>query len=384
MILPRLKLLSKIRNEYLIHQVCALVGPRQCGKTTLAKAYLKELDTQVHFFDCENPLHIARLANPMLALQELNGLIVIDEVQLRPDLFPVLRTLVDENPTCKFLITGSASRDLLQQSSETLAGRIGYNQITPFSLEEVDDFEKLWQVGGFPKSFLAPSAKSSERWRSEYIKTFLERDILKLGFEVSPHIASKLWRSLSHMHGQVLNIHKLSSSLMLDQRTVKRYLSILEGAFMITMLRPWHSNGQKREVKAPKVYIRDSGILHSLLGLEQDYIMFNPNLGASFEGFAIEQIMRHFDSYEKSYFWATHSGAELDLVTINGSKKIGFEVKYTDNPHITKSMRIAINDLNLDHLYLVIPGKEFFRIDKKVTCIGIASLSSIENTDTNY
>jgi hypothetical protein len=313
-------------------------------------------------------------------MQGLKGLIIIDEVQLRPDLFPVLRVLVDEDPGCKFLITGSASRDLLQQSSETLAGRIGYNQITPFTLEEVDDFEKLWQLGGFPKSFLASSAKASERWRSEYIKTFLERDILKLCFELIPNIAGRLWRSLSHMHGQILNIHKLSNSLMLDQRTVKRYLSILEGAFMITMLRPWHSNGQKREVKSPKVYIRDSGILHTLLGLGQEQIMFNPNLGASFEGFAIEQIMSYLDSYEKSYFWATHSGAEVDLVIVSGNKKIGFEIKYTDNPRITRSMRIAINDLNLEHLYLIIPGKEFFKMDEKITCLGIASLKSIENT----
>lgn len=378
--IQRLKLISKIKDEYLVHQVCALVGPRQSGKTTLAKAYLKELDIPVHFFDCENPLHIARLENPMLSLQGLKGLVVIDEVQLRPDLFPVLRVLVDEDPEYKFLITGSASRDLLRQSSESLAGRIGYHQITPFTLEEVDDSEKLWQVGGFPKSFMASSSNISERWRSEYIKTFLERDILKLGFEVRPDIAAKLWRSLSHMHGQVLNIHKLSESLMLDQRTVKKYLSILEGAFMITMLRPWHSNLNKREVKSPKVYIRDSGILHSLLGLNHDHVMFNPSLGASFEGFAIEQVMSYLDSYERSFFWATHSGAELDLLVINGNKKIGFEIKYTDSPKITKSMRIAINDLNLDHLYLVIPGKEFFRLDKKIVCIGIASLSSIHNT----
>jgi len=375
--ISRQKILSKIRDEYLVHQVCALIGPRQCGKTTLAKAYIKEIKEPVHFFDCENPLHIARLKNPMLAMQGLNGMIVIDEIQLRPDLFPVIRVLVDEDPKLKFLITGSASRDLLRQSSETLAGRIGYNNITPFTLEEVDDFDKLWQIGGFPKSFLAVSEKASQRWRSEYIKTFLERDILKLGFEVSPDIAGRLWRSLSHMQGQVLNIHKLAASLMLDQRTVKRYLSILEGSFMLTLLRPWHSNGNKREVKSPKIYIRDSGILHSLLGLDQDQIMFNPNLGASFEGFAIEQIMCHFDSYETSYFWSTHSGAELDLLNVNGGKKMGFEIKYTDSPRITKSMHIAIEDLGLDHLCLVIPGKEIFRMDEKITCIGISALGGI-------
>ncbi len=370
--------MSKIREEYLVHQVCALVGPRQSGKTTLAKTYLKELDTDVHFFDCENPLHIAVLQNPMLALQDLKGLIVIDEVQLRPDLFPVLRVLVDEDPECKFLITGSASRDLLRQSSETLAGRIGYHHVMPFNIEEIGDFKKLWQVGGFPKSFLASSSKSSERWREEYIKTFLERDILKLGVELSPIIASKLWRSLSYMHGQVLNIHKLSSSLMIDSRTLKKYLGILEGAFMITILRPWYNNPSKREVKSPKIYIRDTGILHSLLGLNEDQMMFNPNLGASFEGFAIEQIISYMDGYEKSFFWATHSGAEVDLLITNGNAKIGFEIKYTNSPKITKSMHTAINDLNLDHLYLVIPGEECFRMDSNISCVGVASLSTIK------
>ena len=375
--IKRDKLLSKINEEYEVHQVCALLGPRQCGKTTLAKTYVNQIHDQVHFFDCENPLHIARLENPLLTLGSLNGLIVIDEVQLRPDLFSVLRVLVDENPNQKFLITGSASRDLLQQSSETLAGRIGYHQITPFSLEEVKDWQLLWKVGGFPRSFLARSAKSSERWRDEYIKTFLERDILYLGLEVSPQLAGKLWRMLAHMHGRILNIHSLSKSLGVDQRTVKRYLGILEGAFMINLLKPWYANLGKREVKSPKVYIRDSGLLHRLLGFSDENLEFNPALGSSFEGFAIEEIIRYFTSYEISYFWATHNGAELDLLIERGIKKLGFEIKYTDNPRITKSMRIALEDLDLDHLYLVIPGEHNFQLDKKITCIGISNISSV-------
>ncbi|CAK6513475.1 ATP-binding protein [Rickettsia helvetica] len=367
-------LLSKIEEEYSIHQVCGLVGPRQSGKTTLVKSYLNSIEIPTHFFDCENPLHLARLENPMLTFQELQGLIVIDEVQLRPDLFPVLRVIVDNNKESKFLVTGSASRDLLNQSSETLAGRIGYHQVTPFTLEEVKDWKLLWKRGGFPKSFLAASNKLSERWRDEYIKTFLERDILKLGFDLTPSIVNKLWRMLSFMQAQVLNIHHLSQSLGIDHRTVKRYLNILESAFMITLLRPWHNNSKKREVKSPKIYIRDSGLLYRLLGLSDEEIEFNPKLGASFEGFVIEEIVRHFNAYETSYFWATHSGAELDLLITNGIRKIGFEIKYTENPKITKSMNIALNDLELEHLYLIIPSNEKFKLSENITCLGIENL----------
>ncbi|WP_332094805.1 ATP-binding protein [Rickettsia asiatica] len=249
-----------------------------------------------------------------LLFKNLQGLIVIDEVQLRPDLFPVLRVIVDNNKESKFLVTGSASRDLLNQSSETLAGRIGYHQVTPFTLEEVKDWKLLWKRGGFLKSFLAASNKLSERWRDEYIKTFLERDILKPGFDLTPSIVNKLWRMLSFMQAQVLNIHHLSQSLGIDHRTVKRYLNILESAFMITLLRPWHNNSKKRDVKSPKIYIRDSGLLYRLLGLSDEEIEFNPKLGASFEGLVIEEIVRHFNAYETSYFWATHSGAELDYL----------------------------------------------------------------------
>ncbi|WP_410519431.1 ATP-binding protein [Candidatus Phycorickettsia trachydisci] len=376
--MKRNKLLKKIEEEYEVHQVCALLGPRQSGKTTLAKTYMKNIDDQVHFFDCENFLHLSQLENPLLTLEPLKGLVVIDEVQLKPDLFGTLRVLVDNNPDQRFLITGSASRDLIHQSSETLAGRIGYHQITPFSLEEVDsNWQRLWEVGGFPKSFLAKSSKISERWRDEYIKTFLERDILGLGLEVSPQVAGKLWRMLAHMHGQILNMHNLSKSLGIDQRTVKRYLNILEGAFMITLLRPWYTNVGKREIKSPKVYIRDSGILHRLLNFSSENFQFNPSIGSSFEGFVVEEISRYFDCYENAYFWATHNGAELDLIINKGMKKIGFEVKYTDKPCVTKSMRIASEALELEHLYVIIPGTHNFRLDEKITCLGIANCSDL-------
>ena len=262
MLIPRDNIISKILCEYDSHQICALLGPRQCGKTTIVKNFASNIEEPVAFFDLENPLHIARLESPMLALEDGKEFIIIDEVQLRPDLFPVLRVLVDENPSKKFLITGSASRDLLKQSSETLAGRIGYLQITPFNISEAKDWKKLWRVGGFPKSFLSKSEIASERWRDEYIKTFLERDILKLGFDITPHLITKLWKMIAYSHGQILNIHSLGQSLAIDQRTVKKYLEILEGAFMINILKPFHTNLMKRQVKSPKIYIRDSGLLH--------------------------------------------------------------------------------------------------------------------------
>ena len=368
--------LNKISQEFEIHQVCALLGPRQCGKTTLAKELASQSQIPVHFFDCENPLHLARLKSPLIAFQELQGLIVIDEVQRRPDLFPVLRVLVDEDKSKQFLITGSASRDLIHQSSETLAGRIGYYQITPFSLDEVEDWHKLWLRGGFPKSYLASSSKLSLRWRDEYILSFLERDLPALGFNITPYLIGKLWRMLAHLHGQTLNYHDLSRSLDVDQRTIKKYLHILEGAFMITLLKPWHTNLSKREVKAPKIYIRDTGLLHRLFMLPEDNIEDHPKLGASYEGFAIEQILRRFNNDQGSYFWATHNGAELDLLIHYQDKTLGFEIKYTDSPRITRSMHIALEDLQLDHLFIIIPQKEYFPLSDKVTCLGIENIFS--------
>jgi predicted AAA+ superfamily ATPase len=369
--------LHKIDEEFHIHPVCALLGPRQCGKTTLVKAFAEQLNKPVHLFDCENPLHLARLENPLLSLQNLEGLVVIDEVQRRPELFPVLRVLVDENPDRKYLITGSASRDLIHQSSESLAGRIGYHQVTPFSLSEIEDWRTLWLRGGYPRSYLATSGSRSSRWRDEYIRTFLERDLSQLGFDVTPTVAAKLWRMLAHVHGQTLNLHELAGSLGMDHRTVKRYLHILEGSFMISLLKPWHNNVSKREVKAPKVYIRDSGLLHRLLHLPQDDIENHPKLGFSFEGFAIEQITRQFYDTVTPYFWATHNGAELDLFIEHEGKRIGFEIKHTDSPKITKSMHIALADLNLDHLFIIIPGaEEGFDLAENVSCVTIGKLWS--------
>jgi len=369
-------LLSKIHEEYDVHQVCALLGPRQCGKTTLAKAYVSTFQENVHFFDLENPHHLARFENPMISLQNLHGLIVIDEVQLRPDLFPILRVLVDHDKNRKFLITGSASRDLLQQSSETLAGRIGYNDVTPFTLNEVDDWKKLWECGGFPKSYLATSRTNSERWRDEYIKTFLERDILKLFPDITSHIVAKLWKMLAHVNGQILNYAGLSKSLGIDQRTIKRYIEMLESAFMVRILKPWHSNIGKREVKSPKIYMRDTGILHRLLDLDSSNLQFYPYIGHSFEGFAIEQLTSHLDG--KSYFWSVHESSELDFLVTKGIKKVGFEIKYSDTSKITKSMHAAIDLLKLDQLYIINPSDDVFQMDEKITSVGIARIKTLK------
>lgn len=368
---------EKIVKEFEIHPVCALLGPRQCGKTTLAKAYGYHLPH--HYFDCENPIHLSRLENPLFTFKDLNGCIIIDEIQLRPDLFSALRVLVDEDPQKKFLITGSASRDLIHQSSQTLAGRIGYHQITPFSIDEISNWKALWMRGGFPKSFLADTSQASIRWRDEYIKTFLERDLALLGFNMSVPLVSKLWRMLSHYHAQVLNYAALATALDIDQRTLKRYLFALEGAFMITLLKPWHTNLSKREVKSPKIYIRDTGLLHRLLQIDQDDIENHPKVGASFEGFAIEIIHRLFDCTDNAFFWATHSGAELDFLVQDRGKKIGFEIKLTDRPIITKSMHISLEDLQLDHLYIVIPHSGSYKLKPSISVIGIEDLPMLKS-----
>ena len=373
---------KKIEKEYEVHPVCALLGPRQCGKTTLSKSYGESTDEPYHYFDCENPLHLARLENPLFTLGNLKGLIIIDEVQLRPGLFSALRVIVDDHKDKRFLITGSASRDLIHQSSQTLAGRIGYHQITPFSIDEFKDWKTLWKRGGFPKSTLANTEEISLRWRDEYIKTFLERDLGLLGFNISAPVARKLWIMLAHYHGQTMNYAEFSSSLDMDQRTLKRYLFILEGAFMLTLLKPWHANLSKREVKAPKIYIRDSGLLHRLLQIDQDEIENHPKAGASFEGFAIENIQRHFDCFENVFFWGVHSGAELDLFIPHRGKKLGFAVKLSDAPTITKSMRTSIYDLGLDHLYIINTYDGIHPLEKNISSVGINDIPLLKSSLT--
>jgi predicted AAA+ superfamily ATPase len=369
---------DQINFQFKIHSVCGLLGPRQVGKTTLAKKYAQKYN-KVHFFDLENPLDLARLENPMLALMDLQSdLIVIDEVQRRPELFPVLRVLVDQRPR-KFLILGSASRDLLQQSSETLAGRIGYTELTTFSVSEGAEESKLWLQGGLPLSYLS-SPEESYAWRQSYISTFLERDIPSLGFNIPPMLMRRLWMMVAHYHGQILNASEIGKSLSLSHHTVRKYLDILSGTFMVRILTPWFENISKRQVKSPKIYLRDSGLLHTLVGIaDAEQLQLHPKLGSSWEGFALEEIIKEYHALsEECYFWATQAGAELDLLIIKDGKRIGFEFKYTDAPKVTLSMHIAIETLKLDHLYVVFPYKEeSFPLSEQITARGLSKEKDI-------
>lgn len=378
--------LAKIDLQLSIHPVCAILGARQVGKTTLAQEYAAyAFNNDVHFFDLENPLALQELENPMLALSNVaERLIVIDEIQRRPDLFPILRVLVDRfKEKKKFLILGSASRDLIRQSSETLAGRIGYIELTPFTVFETHDIKKLWLRGGFPLSYLAVNDEKSYLWRQNYITTFLERDIPNLGFDIPAPQLHRCWLMLAHYHGQTFNASELARSLGVSDHTVRKYVDILASTFMIRSLTPWFENIQKRQVKSPKIYFRDSGIFNALLGIENEAQLFhsNPRLGAFWEGFALEEINCVFQTRpEEAYFWATQGNAELDLLIVKDGKRIGFEFKYGDAPSTTKSMHIALQDLQLDHLGVIYPGDRIFPMTETITAYGFDTVASGEFT----
>lgn len=370
--------LQKIHNAFDSNQACAIIGPRQCGKSTLSREYATT-QSRVHFFDLENPIDLARLTNPMLSLQSLQGLVIIDEIQRHPELFSVLRVLIDKGST-KYLILGSASRDLLQQSSETLAGRISYIELTPFSYYETKESTQLWSRGGYPKSYLATSDIVSYTWRNSYITTFLEQDIPNLGINIPAQTLRRFWMMIAHCHGNIFNASELGRSLGYSNTTIMRYLDILVGTFMVRKLNPWFENIHKRQVKSPKIYIRDSGILHALLGVNnQEQLFSHPKLGASWEGFALEEVIRQNNIYEHDcYFWATHNNAELDLMVFKNGKRYGFEIKYTDFPKVTPSMRIALENLQLEFLVIIIPGNQCFMLDKKIVVCGLNSTVQID------
>lgn len=372
--------LEAIRTQFRVHPICAILGPRQVGKTTLARTYVEDNAQNAYFFDLENPLDLARLENPMLALTSLTQkLIIIDEIQRRPDLFPILRVLVDRPKNVQqFLILGSASRDLIKQSSETLAGRIGYIELPPFSLYETHDSNKLWLRGGFPRSYLAKNDADSYLWRQNYITTFLERDIPNLGFSIPPVQMRRFWLMLAHYHGQIFNASELGNSLAISSHMVRKYLDILAGTFMVRILLPWFENIQKRQVKSPKIYFRDSGILNALLSIEShNQLNINPRLGAFWEGFALEEIIRIFRlTTQECYFWATQAAAELDLFIISRGARLGFEFKYTDAPKSSKSMAIALEDLKLDYLFVIYPGNEIFPLTEKIIACGLNTLAT--------
>ena len=364
-----------IRTALKRNRVVALLGPRQSGKTTLARSFVA--DGSLNYFDLEDPTSLARLTEPELALRPLKGLVVIDEIQRRPDLFPLLRVLADRQPLpARFLILGSAAPDLLKQSSETLAGRIETIPLEGFRLADLGATAQVrhWLRGGFPLSYTARTESDSFVWRQQFIQTFLERDLPQLGVTIPAIALRRFWNMLAHYHGQIWNAAELARALAVNESTVRRYLDLMTGVFMIRQLPPWFENLGKRQVKAPKIYVRDSGLLHTLLGISnQRDLEHHPKVGASWEGYAVEEILKALRP-DDAYFWATHNGAEIDLVLFRRGRRIGIECKRTDAPTLTASMRIALVDLKLDELNVVYPGEQRYSLAKKIEVVPLAEL----------
>ena len=361
---------SIIRQALKRSRVVALLGPRQCGKTTLARQLVSQ--NSLNYFDLEDPQSLARLSEPGLALRPLKGLIVIDEIQRRPDLFPLLRVLADRKPLpARFLILGSASPELLKQSSETLAGRLETVPLDGLRLSDlgVSAQSRHWLRGGFPLSYTARKEADSFAWRKHFLQTFLERDMPQLGIRIPAVALYRFWSMVAHYHGQIWNAAELARAMAVNEPTVRRYLDLMTSVFMVRQLQPWHENLGKRQVKAPKVYVRDSGLLHALLGITNPRdLEGHPKVGASWEGYAIEEIIKAIRP-DEAYFWATYHGAELDLLLLKNGKRIGVECKRTDAPTLTPSMRIALSDLKLDKLYVVYPGDRTYPLADNVEAI---------------
>lgn len=357
--------------------ITALLGPRQVGKTTLARLLAQGQPTT--FFDLESQPDLRRLQNPEMALSSLDGLVVIDEIQVIPDLFATLRVLVDRPQNrARFLILGSASPDIVKNVSETLAGRVEFIEMAPFDLSEVgvERWRELWVRGGFPRAFLADSDEDSTAWREGFIRTLLERDIPQLGFNIPAAAMRRFWTMLAHYHGQTWNASELGGAMGLSDKTVRSYLDLLTGAFMIRQLQPWYANIGKRQVRAPKIYFRDTGLLHNLLGLpDWASLLGHPRVGASWESIAIEQALQVIQPAE-AYFWATHNGAELDLLFFRRGHCYGLEAKFSESPAITRSMHIALEDLGLDHLWVLHPGPHTYSVYEKITVCAITDLLS--------
>lgn len=379
--LPRPDHLGSVQRLLRQFPVVAVLGARQAGKTTLARGVVAALEggQQASFFDLENPTDVARLGDPMFALERLRGLVVLDEVQRVPQIFPVLRVLADRPARpATFLILGSASPGLLRQSSESLAGRIAFHRLDPFDVAEVgpESWTRLWLRGGFPPSFLSEDDAASYRWRQEFVRTYLERDLSELGIRVASGTIRSFWTMLAHYHGQVWNGAELARAFAVSQHTVRHYLDILCHTFMARRLQPWFENLGKREVRTPKVYVADTGLLHFLLGIRDSAgLEGHPKVGASFEGFAIQQIVRALRAEpEECFFWGLHTGAELDLLIVRGGRRLGFEIKRTTSPRLTPSMRSALDALRLEGLDVVVPGEAVFDLAPRIRAVGIATL----------
>jgi predicted AAA+ superfamily ATPase len=361
--------------------VVALLGARQVGKTTLARQVARSYGASVAFFDLESSRDLAKLADPMLALEPLRGLVVLDEVQRRPDIFPTLRVLADRRRGARFLVLGSASPGLLRQTSETLAGRIAFHHLDGLSLREVGSrrASDLWLRGGFPRSFVARILGASLRWRRDLVSTYLERDLPQLGIRVPSTTLLRFWTMLAHVHGQILNWSELGRSMAVSDATIRHYVDVLASTFMVRALPPWHENLSKRQVKAPKIYIRDSGILHALLDIEtMRALEQHPKIGASWEGFCVESLIAQLGARpEQCYFWATHTGAELDLLVVAKGRRRGFEIKRTVSPRVSPSMQVALHDLKLDSLDVIHAGQDTFPLARKVRAVSLSRLGDI-------
>jgi uncharacterized protein len=370
-------IMAAVRRALRAGRVVALVGPRQAGKTTLARAFVPPASPT--YFDLEDPTDLARLAEPMTALAPLRGLVVLDEVQRRPDLFPVLRVLADRRPLpARFLVLGSAAPGLLQQSSESLAGRLAVIEIGGFLLQELGGtaLDRHWRRGGFPRAYLARSERESLTWRAQFVRTFLERDVPQLGIGIAPPTLLRFWTMVAHYHGQVWNHAEPARSLGVSEPTIRRYLDALTGVFMIRQLPPWHENLAKRQIKSPKVYLRDSGLLHHLLGIRTHAdLLRHPKLGASWEGYVVEHILRALRP-DEAYFWGTHGGAELDLLLFWRGRRYGVEIKRADAPRLSASMRSAMADLALDRLVMVYPGARRYVLDARAEVVPAGALAT--------
>lgn len=373
--IKRHALLRTLRTALGRSRVVALVGPRQCGKTTVAREFVNP--RSLNYFDLEDPVSLARLDEPKTALDGLTGIVVIDEIQRKPDLFPLLRVLADRKPLrTRFLILGSAAPDLLRQSSESLAGRIEIIEMEGFTLSEVgvNVLSRHWLRGGYPLSFLARSDRDSVSWRKNFVQTFLERDLAQLGIRVPAATMLRFWTMAAHSHGQIWNASEISRSLAISEASARRYIDLLTGLFMVRQLQPWHANLKKRQVKSPKLYMRDSGLLHYLLGIRTEQeLLVHPRLGASWEGYAIEEILRSVEPDEQ-YFWATHNGAEIDLILIKDGKKYGIECKRSDAPRLTRSISTAIDELDLLEVAVVYPGTARYELAPRVSAVPLQSV----------